>query len=267
MVALICDMRIIKGTKRREGIMSAFSLEKIQPVVREKLAPFISELAENYNKFHSVHIVGSAVTSDYDPDVSDINTVVVLEEMDLAFLDHVAPLGKKHKKKGIAPPLIMTPAYISDSVDVFPVEFLNFKLVHETVLGTDLLRDLVIERADLRNQCEREIKIKLIWLRQNYISSMGDRKLLLENITASIGGFIPLFRGILSLLDKEPPVGASEVVKGIGEVSHFDADIFEEVYKIRHKKLKPTKEQIEGIFQRYYRATENIGSFVNDLQS
>lgn len=245
--------------------MSTFLLDSLQPAVRDRLAPFLDDLQAGYDGFHSVHVVGSAVTDDYDPAVSDINTVVVLKEMDLAFLDHVAPLGKKYGKKGIAAPLIMTPQYIEDSRDVFPLEFLNFKLVHRTVFGPDEFSDIVIEKDDLRRQCEREIKSKLIWLRQNYISSMGEKKLLLENITGSITGFLPLFRGIISLLGKEPPVGSRDIVKELGSITDLDANIFTEIYNIRHKKLKPSKEQLEGIFEQYYRATEKIGSIVNDL--
>jgi len=245
--------------------MNTFSLDMLQTAVRDRLAPFLEDLRKDYDGLHSVHVVGSAVTDDYDPDVSDINTVVVLKEMDLAFLDHVAPLGKKYRKKGIAPPLIMTPQYIEDSRDVFPLEFLNFKLVHRTVFGPDVFADIIIEKDDLRRQCEREIKSKLIWLRQNYISSMGQKNLLLENVSGSITGFIPLFRGILSLMGKEPPVGSNDIVRALGEITDLDAGVFTEVYNIRHKKMKPSKEQLGGIFEKYYRATEKIGNIVNDL--
>ena len=68
----------------------------------------------------------------------------------------------------------MTPEYIRTSLDVFPVEFLNFKLIHATVFGEDIFESLEINRMDLRRQCERELKVKLVSLRQGYISSLGD---------------------------------------------------------------------------------------------
>ena len=40
------------------------------------------------------------------------------------------------------------------------MEFLNFKLVHHTLYGEDLLAGLEIDKKDLRLQCERELKGK-----------------------------------------------------------------------------------------------------------
>ena len=59
---------------------------------------------------------------------------------------------------GISAPLIMTPDYIQKSLDVFPVEFLNFRLIHHTLLGKDILGELEIDRGNMQRQCEREIK-------------------------------------------------------------------------------------------------------------
>jgi hypothetical protein len=51
-------------------------------------------LREHASNIHSIHIVGSAVISDYNENVSDINSLVLLRDMDLRFLSFLAPLGK-----------------------------------------------------------------------------------------------------------------------------------------------------------------------------
>ena len=62
----------------------------------QRFQPFLDELAtRGGEKLHSVHLVGSALTADFDARISDINSVVVLHRMDLAFLRNLAPLGKK----------------------------------------------------------------------------------------------------------------------------------------------------------------------------
>jgi len=48
--------------------------------------------------------------------------------MELGFLESLAPKGKKYRKSGVASPLVMTPDYIQNSLDVFPIEFLNIRL-------------------------------------------------------------------------------------------------------------------------------------------
>lgn len=225
---------------------------------------FLDEvLAEYRHPLHSVFITGSLLTADFDPKRSDINSVFVLKQMDLQFLTVLAPLGKKYGKKKIAAPLIMTPDYIKRSLDVFPIEFLNMKLLHHTVLGEDILRDIEIKRTDLRYQCEREIKIKLMGLRQAYIRSAGDRKVLSENIIASIPAYIPLFRAIIFLLGKEPPINNNEVLAALHEMSKIDIGAFQAV--LRHKKESSSLSLLElnTLFRDYYNATEKLGDIID----
>jgi hypothetical protein len=63
--------------------------------------PFLDGvLTPHRDTLHSIELFGSAVTQDYDPKISDINSVMVLHKMDLKFLALLAPLGKKYGKKG-----------------------------------------------------------------------------------------------------------------------------------------------------------------------
>ena len=118
-------------------------LERVPPAVRAKAAPFLEELAKLAGPgLHSLHLVGSAVTPDWSAGRSDINTLLVLREMDLAVLESIAPLGQRFKGSGIAPPLVMDQGYVRSSLDVFPMEFLEMRLIHETVLGEDILASI-----------------------------------------------------------------------------------------------------------------------------
>ncbi|GBE04343.1 hypothetical protein BMS3Abin09_01277 [bacterium BMS3Abin09] len=186
--------------------------------------------------------------------------------MDLNFLEFLAPLGKKYRKKRVGAPLIMTPEYINTSLDVFPIEFLNFKLMHSTVYGEDILENIVIERLDLRHQCERELKSKLIWLRQGYISSMGDKKILTEGFVQSITDYMSLFRGIIVLAGKEPPVIQSEVITALSDAVKIDAGVFAKVLKKKRDKIKLFVEELNTIFEDYYSATEKLGKIIDDIK-
>jgi hypothetical protein len=185
--------------------MEKKKLEGITPAVAEKIGPMVGEILTTYgSSIHSMHIVGSAVIPDYNEKTSDINSVVVLHNMNLKFVEFLAPLGKKYGKRRIAAPLIMTPEYIRRSLDAFPIEFHDFKLIHKTIHGPDILADLQMDRAHLRLQCEREIKTKLIGLRQGYISSLAKRDLLTSVLISSFTGCMALLRAIIVLLDREP---------------------------------------------------------------
>jgi hypothetical protein len=242
-------------------------LDAVKPAAAVRIKPFLDEMLAGYgNKIHSLHITGTAITDDFNEKISDINSLIVLNEMDLKFLALLAPLGKKYGKQKVAAPLIMTPGYITSSLDVFPVEFLNFKRVHSTVFGEDILQNLTIDRMDLRHQCERELKTKLIRLRQGYLSSQGDKTLLMEGLVRSITGYIPLFRGIVLLFGKEPPVVQKEVIEALGRETGVNADVFAKVLKEKHEKIKLTIEELNTIFEEYYAATEKLGAIIDEIK-
>jgi hypothetical protein len=247
--------------------MNSLKIEILNNIVAERIKPFFEEILTEYKEnIHSLHIVGSSLTEDFDEKTSDINSVIVLKEMEFKFVELVAPLGKKYIKKRVAAPLIMTPEYIKRSLDVFPIEFLNFKLIHETVYGDDIFKDIEINKDDLRIQCEREIKIRLIGLRQSYISSMGDRQFLTDYIVGTISGYIPLFRGILYLLGRKPPVRRHDVIINLLDSTGIKTGIFEEILNIKKNKTKLSKEDIERIFEEYYKVTEELGNIIDELK-
>ncbi len=247
--------------------MPNINLVKLNPVAREKIKPFLEEILNKYlGKIHSIHVTGTCITDDFDIKRSDVNSIFVLKEMDLKFLELIAPLGKKYGKNKVAAPLIMTPEYIERSLDVFPIEFLNFKLIHTTVFGDDIFKNIEINRMDLRHQCERELKTKLIWLRQGYISSLGNRKILTEAFVNSISGYIPLFRGIIVLLGKEPPIKQVEVITALAEASGISTDVFAKVLREKHEKIKLSIEELNTIFEDYYAAIEKLGKIVDDIK-
>ncbi|GBE05115.1 MAG TPA: hypothetical protein ENG95_06765 [Nitrospirae bacterium] len=247
--------------------MSNLTLDKLNPLAAEKIKPFLEDILGNYQeKIHSIHITGTAITDDFDTKTSDVNSIFVLKEMDLKFLELIAPLGKKYGRNRVAAPLIMTPDYISSSLDVFPIEFLNYKLLHRTVFGEDILENTEINRLDLRRQCERELKAKLIWLRQGYISSMGNRKMLTQGFADSISGHIPLFRGLIVLLGKEPPIRQGDVIKTLAEVSGVNTEVFSKVLKEKREKIKLSIEELNTTFEDYYAVTERLGEIVDEIK-
>ena len=239
----------------------------IKNEVASKFKPFLDIVLNKYkDKIHSIHITGSALTEDFNPNSSDINSVLVLKEMNLKFLEDFAPLGKKFGKKQVASPLIMTPGYIYRSLDVFPVDFLTINILHQTVFGEDIFIDLEIKKADLRYHCERELKVKLIEIRQGYLSSVGNRKFLADGFIKSFSGYIPIFRGIIVLIGKTPPKANEEVLTTLQDVSGVNLDAFKTVLKSKKNKTKLSIEIINSIFENYYKAIEQLGNITDEIK-
>jgi hypothetical protein len=247
-------------------MMNNLNVIGLNPAVAGRITPMVEDLLrEHASNIHSFHLVGSAVIPDYNEKLSDINSVLVLKAMDLRVLAFLAPLGKKYGRKRIAAPLVMTPEYIESSLDAFPVEFLDFKHIHKTVYGHDLLQGLQISLPNLRLQCEREIKSKLIGLRQGYISSLGKKADVAALLVRSFTGSMALFRAIISLLGKEPPIARAEVIAMLGTSTGIKTDIFENLLMLKSKLLKPSEQELTSFFERYYHTLEAAGKIIEDL--
>jgi hypothetical protein len=247
--------------------MTCLQTENLSPSLPEKISPFFHEiLGAAAPKIHSLYLVGGVLTEDYQEGVSKIDSVIMLQKMDLSFLDILAPLGRKYGPEGIAAPLIMDPGYLHGSVDVFPLEFFNFKLLHHTLYGQDLWAGLKIDRQELRYQCERELKGKLLWLHRIYVSAMGDRKVLAGDIVRHFAGYLPLFRGILSLLGQEPAPGLNQALDQLDQATGLETAVFEEIYAVQKNLTQPSPEEISQIFEKFYRATERLAEVVDGLQ-
>lgn len=241
-------------------------LDRISPAVSAKAAPFLEELARLAGPdLHSLYLVGSAVTPDWSAGHSDVNTLLLLREMDLAVLESIAPLGRRFKGQLIAPPLVMDLGYLNASLDVFPMEFLEMRQIHVTVLGEDALAPLAIDRADLRHQCEREIKSRLVGLRQGYLRALGEPKALTETLVRFLSGYQPLARGILVLLGTEPPLPRAAAFAALAAAVGPDGGVFTEMLAVKEGREKPDAAGVRELFERCHRATERLGRIVDEL--
>ncbi len=232
----------------------------------KRLQPFFEAvLGGRQERVHSLYVTGSAVTPDFSEKLSDVNSLIVLNDMHFDFFKFLAPLGKRFKSKGVSSPLVMTPSYIDESLDVFPMEFLELKLIHRTAYGTDILKDLVIDRGLLRLQCEREIKTRLMGLWQGYLSSLGETDVVASLISRSIRGCIPLFRSIIFLMGGEPPVRKIDVIGMLCEDTKADRDILIKALMLKEKRTK-ARDEITSLFECYYGNLETVSGIVNALQ-
>ncbi|MDA8088788.1 MAG: hypothetical protein M0Z61_00990 [Nitrospiraceae bacterium] len=248
-------------------------LSALSPEIKEELAPFLNAVVNGFSggQLHSVYVIGSVLTPDYHPKTSDINTVVLLNHVDPEAIRKLAAIGKPHakkrKSKKISPPLVMAPGHIKNSMNVFPIEYLNIKLVHETVWGEDLFSELEIDRKDLRLQCERELEIMLVGLRQGYLKMIEDDKRLTEAFFRSIKSYVPLFRGLIYLFGgKTPPVSAHDVIKELSTITGVNTYAFSKVHERKRFGTKLSSQELDTAFEQYYEAANRLSELTDEVK-
>lgn len=247
--------------------MDDLKLSNVPAHVQTVIEPFLKDILAKYKEgIISIYITGSAVTKDFHPKYSDINTVIVVKGIEIPFYDFIASLGKRYGKKKIRAPIIITRDYINRSLEVFPLEFLEMKLIHQLVYGDDVLKDIKIEKADIRLQCERELKGKLQHLCQGYIKAMGNKMTLTDLFVGSLSGYFPLFRGILFLYNHEIPKEKGDVLHAINECCGVDMKVYRNLLDIRSRNFYPPIEALKEVFKNLYRVLDTITKKVDEFR-
>lgn len=236
--------------------------DRLKPEVSGRIRPFIEEVAAVHGEhLVSAAVTGSAVIEGPDHDPVSVGSVLVFDELALGYVESVAPLGKKYGRRGVAVPLVMSEKYIEESRDVFALEFLNLRLAHVTVLGKEVFRDLAIPRADLRTQCERELKSFLIRLRQGYLSSAGDGVALEQVVREASASFFSIVRGVLCLLDTQITLDEKADAEALREKLKLNAEPVYGRMLLADVRTRPKED-----FEKFYAFAEGLAAGVNGLK-
>jgi len=242
-------------------------IETLHIQIRDSVKDFAERLLTGLgDNLQSITVVGSSLTEDFRPGQSDINTVLVLCGQTLASLNSVAALAKPMSRKKISPPLLMTQSYIERSRDVFGVEFLDFQLAHETIMGDDPFASLAFDKKDIRLQCERELKAMLIRLRQGYIAAAANKKLVRDILISTAKGMAPLLRALLWLKDIDRTARAVPTFNGAADEFSIDTNPLTSAIKWRHEKIRLGETEMENAFESVYSVIEQLAGIVDKLK-
>jgi len=201
-------------------------------------------------------LFGRIVGPSFDPTRSTARNVMVTERADLGMLRRLSEHGLRLGRVGIAAPLVMTPEYIEASCDTFPLEFIEIKQRRLTLRGEDFFGDLSFKDGDVRLQCERELKVLLIGLRQGLLSAAGREKFI-EAVAADVGeAVLRALRGVLWL-------------KGMKD-DQPDGEVIDETQRIVGRKLPGVRRAMDpdatigwSEFETLYGDVEALGEWVN----
>ncbi|PYP91170.1 MAG: hypothetical protein DMG65_08830 [Candidatus Angelobacter sp. Gp1-AA117] len=213
----------------------------------------------------AVVLYGSAVSSDHHVEFSDLNLLCVLREVSAQTLAGLAPAIHWWMEKKHPAPLIFSRTELEQSADVFAIEFLDMKQQHRILYGTDLLQHLQVSLRHHRTQVERELRTKLLLLRQHYLASSGDEHKIRHLMLSSVTNFLTLFRHALITMGEAPPASKREAVRYLGEKLGFDSSPFWELLDIREQRAKADTIDVQNTFSRYLKGIEAVIQTVDAL--
>ena len=241
-------------------------MSKIPNNPKEIFQEIIDDYKEAFgDDLRGIILYGSATGESYIPGKSDINFMILLSEEGIENLDRAFKTVAKWRKRKVAIPLFLTRNYVETSLDVYPIEYLNFQYNHILVYGEDILKDLAFNPDFVRLQCEREIKGKLLLLREAFLETSGKKRVLNEVISQSIPAFIAIFEALLFLQGREPIQGNREIIRSTCELFDMDAALFEKLIDIKEQKLKPDEATLNALFKSYLSEVRKLSKLVDAL--
>jgi predicted nucleotidyltransferase len=214
----------------------------------------------------AIILYGSGARNEYIPKKSDINFLIVLTDEGMDRVGDATGLVAKWEKRSVSVPLFLTLHYIESSLDTFPLEFFDMRSAYQVTYGEDILRDLTIRKEDLRLQCERELKAKLLLLRESFLQGHGKPRPLRDLVVHSLTAFTSLFKALLYLKGDELPGTYGTVITGMAEAFGLDRGLFETLSHIKRGEAKPGKAEMRVILLRYISEIKKLSRLVDKME-
>jgi len=220
---------------------------KADPVLQGLVQGLVQALGP---RLKSVVLYGSAARGDSHAAGSDFNVILVLESLDPGTLEALAPAVRRFVKKEHPIPRMFSPALIAASADSFPIEFADIRDGRTVLHGEDPFAAVVVARDNLRLQLEREIKEKMMRLREAYVMAHDSDSALRRLLVESYSAFAALFRGGLHLMGRPVPSKSHDVVAAYCDATGLARAPFDEVARLRRGE-KVTGD-LKTVFARYH---------------
>lgn len=239
-------------------------MSSMKPAEQPDVKRMIEGLKEAVgDRLSSVVLYGSAARGDFQRRTSDVNLLIVLADVEPETLERLTDPLAMWIRRGQPLPRLFSASLIADAADVFPIEFLDIKHSRIVLYGSDPFETLEVRRDNLRLQCERELREKMMRLREGYSVSHWSTRELRRLLTDSYTTFVALFRGCLWLLDDEIPAHNEEVVSAFCERAGLDPAPFREVDRLKRGESEVADPK--KLFSRYYaeltRAVRTVDRF------
>lgn len=192
------------------------NLDRLPPALRSPAVTYADMVRQVTNgKAIGLAFYGLCVGGRFNPAVQPARNVLVVEKIELPSLRKLSQQGVKLARTGIAAPIVMTPKYITASLDTFPLELLEIQQQHVQIFGDEYFADLPLKDEHVRMQCERELKTALVGMRQGLLRTAGRDRALHDVVVDATEGLLRVLRGILWLRDQREPSPSDALV---GEV-------------------------------------------------
>ena len=211
-------------------------------------------------------IYGSAVAGEQIERQSDINVLVIADDLSLARLREAGAATRDWVAAGNPAPLLFTTAEWRGAADVFPMEYADILERHRVLRGALPTDGVTVPPANLRHQLEQDARGKLLHLRQAFVAAGSDEAAQLELLALTLSKLMILYRAFLRLHGRQPPRHYGELTRAAGELAGFDAAAVLPVVQHVRGSQRIAGRDAEAVAAGYLVALEHFVSHLDSAQ-
>lgn len=194
----------------------------MRDTVKRVIDPFLAETDAALGQGYSAVLFGSAARGDFVEGRSDINLLLILDDVSPERLRALQKPFAGWAKTAQEPPLLISREEWRTASDVFPIEITDMQAAAQVLRGPDPVSGLRVAPRDLRLALEKELHGKLLRLRQGYVALAEDPERLGAMLSHAVSTVLVLLRGVLRLAGRPVPREPHAVVAAAAEVAGFD---------------------------------------------
>ena len=211
-------------------------------------------------------LYGSVARGEAIPGLSDVNVMILLDDISAASLEKAAPIARKWVQQGQTAPLILEREQWRRASDVFAIELADMRDAHVALTGEDCVAGAPIGLVDLRAQAERELRGKLLQLQTGLLMNASDGAALGDLLKRALPSFVTYLRAVLRLSGRKVPARTPEVIREGMSVVGGPPDAFIQVWDARVGKQKLKLTLRDRLVEQYHTVAEQTAVFVDNLR-
>ncbi|HUF49207.1 MAG TPA: nucleotidyltransferase domain-containing protein [Longimicrobiales bacterium] len=212
-------------------------------------------------RLEAAAMFGSAARGEWIEGVSDVNVLVLLDDIDAPLLARLAPVARAALPRGVRP-LVMERGEWRRAEDVFSIELADMKDAHSPLFGDDPTTGLMPQPAALRIQAESELRSKLLHLHAGMMM-VEDEARLGQLFVHALPSFVTYLRAALRLAQQTVPQNMRDVITAGCTLAGTTPDAFLSVLEARRSGAPFTVTLTDAVADNFNSSAERIAAFVD----
>jgi len=210
------------------------------------------------DRIQSVLLYGSVARGDYMQAHSNINILLVLTMCNVELLQEIGSWHRRWGKQGMVAPLVLTERELSQSLDVFPLEYFEIKEHHLLLAGRDPFLSLPINEDNLLIQCRQGIIGNLFLVRQRFIEGVARPEAIRTLLPISLTALVPCLRGLFRLMGYSSGGTTAAFLQHLSDQLSIETKALQEVLNMKQGLSTPGTIELPRLYERYLETVQNL---------